>query len=127
MLRRVPGEDGLRLRRWLDVSRRDGLRVVDDARVRMGSSRPDELIATLLSRELLREMAGHAVTRSHLAQLGRLGDAPLRIAERAAQPAARVEAAARRRIGRGRAVATEDHALAPGFDLRVGNRDGADQ
>ena len=58
-----------------------------------------ELAATL-AHEVLREMAGDVVARTHLAQIRGLGDAALRVAELPPQPAARVEAASGRRVRR---------------------------
>jgi hypothetical protein len=60
----------------------------------------DELLAPIPAGHLLGEVAGHAVARQQLSELGRLRRADLRVTELAAQPAARVEATARRRVGR---------------------------
>ena len=62
-----------------------------------------------------------------LAQHRSLRHAALRVLELAAQPAAGMEAAAGRRVGRRRDVADQDQAPALGLDRRIGDRHRADQ
>src|ERR671911_2195052 len=87
----------------------------------MPSCDRQQLLAALATGQLLREVAGHPVARRHLAQLWGLDCAALRLADLAAEPAAGVEAAAGRRIGRRRHVAAQDHPLSLRFDLRIGD------